>query len=99
MASKLTTVMTRVTPGPGNAGGGGGRGGRGGGFGAPANVIVGGEGTGDLAVGGGSIKASALQVDGTGEPADWWRVVAVAAWRHLDEMGESAGSDGIEPPE
>jgi len=48
---------TRVSPG---AGGGGGRG-RGG---VTANVIVGGEGTGDLASGG-SIKASVLEVDGT----------------------------------
>jgi alcohol dehydrogenase (cytochrome c) len=49
---------TRVSPG---AGGGGGRGGRGGGG---ANLIVGGEGTGDLPSGG-SIKASVLEVDGT----------------------------------
>lgn len=47
---------TRVT-----AGTGGGRGGRGG---ATANVIIGGEGTGDLASNG-SIKASVLEVDGT----------------------------------
>ena len=56
--------MTRVTPGTGNAGGGGGRGGRGGGGGG-GNLIVGGEGTGDIAAGGGTIKASVLQVDGT----------------------------------
>jgi alcohol dehydrogenase (cytochrome c) len=49
---------TRVSPG---TGGGSGRGGRGG---PPANLIVGGEGTGDL-VTGGSIKASVLAVDGT----------------------------------
>jgi alcohol dehydrogenase (cytochrome c) len=49
----------RVTAGPG---GGGGRSGRGGGGGAP--IITGGEGTGDFAGGGGSIKASALEVDG-----------------------------------
>src|SRR5580700_4803224 len=47
---------TRVTAGTGGTGG---RGGRGGG-----PVIVGGEGTGDLASGG-SIKASVLEVDGT----------------------------------
>src|ERR1700733_8179313 len=45
---------TRVTPGLGSPGG---RGGRGGGS---ANVIVGGEGPGDLATGG-SIKASLLE--------------------------------------
>ena len=48
----------RVTPGAG----GGGRFGRGGGGGA--QTIVGGEGTGDFNAGGGSIKASALEVDG-----------------------------------
>ena len=61
---RLTLAWTaRVTSGPG-AGGGGGRGGRGGGFGG-GNVIIGGEGTGDLAMGGGSMKCSALEVDGT----------------------------------
>src|SRR5579871_5113997 len=55
--------MTRVTPGEGNAAGGG-RGGRGG-FRGGAPVIVGGEGTGELGGGGGSIKASMLEVDGT----------------------------------
>jgi alcohol dehydrogenase (cytochrome c) len=49
----------RVTPGAGNTGGG--RGGRGGG----ARTIIGGEGPGDIATGGGSIKASVLEVDGT----------------------------------
>jgi alcohol dehydrogenase (cytochrome c) len=49
---------TRVNSG---TGGGGGRGGRGGGS---ANVIVGGEGTGDINSGG-SIKASVLEVNGT----------------------------------
>src|SRR5262245_32969902 len=60
---RLTLAWTaRVTSGPGGAQGGG-RGGRGG-FGGGAPVIIGGEGTGDFAGGGGSIKASALQVDG-----------------------------------
>jgi alcohol dehydrogenase (cytochrome c) len=54
----------RLTPGAGNPAGGG-RGGRGG-FGGPQTpVIVGGEGTGDFAAGGGSIKCSVLFVDGT----------------------------------
>ena len=55
--------MTRVTPGPamraaaaGEAAAAAGR---------RRNIIVGGEGTGDFAAGGGSIKASVLQVDGT----------------------------------
>src|SRR6185503_13351782 len=49
----------RVTSGMGNAGGGG-RGGRGGGGFGGGNIIVGGEGTGDLATGGGTIKGSVL---------------------------------------
>ncbi|MGI8742053.1 MAG: acido-empty-quinoprotein group A [Bryobacteraceae bacterium] len=53
--------MTRVTAGAGNPAGGGFRGAR---EGAPANIIVGGEGPGDINVGGGTIKASALEVDG-----------------------------------
>jgi len=54
--------MTRVTPGAGDAGAGrGARFGRGGGA---ANIIVGGEGPGDIAIGGGTIKASALEVNG-----------------------------------
>src|SRR5437868_8302508 len=52
--------MTRVTPGAGDAATGrGARFGRGG-----ANLIVGGEGPGDITIGGGTIKASALEVDG-----------------------------------
>src|SRR6185369_8803712 len=57
--------MTRVSPGPGNAAGGGGRGGRGGGGFGGGNIIVGGEGAGDFAAGGGSIKGCVLAVDGT----------------------------------
>ena len=53
--------MTRVTPGAENAGDGSDRWrGR-----EKANLIVGGEGPGDIFIRGGSIKASALQVNGT----------------------------------
>ena len=45
-----------------------------------------------------SVEASRLEVSGAGAADDWWRVVAEAAWRHLDEHGEPAGVDGIEPP-
>src|SRR5256885_1439848 len=55
--------MIRVTPGAGNPGATAGRFGRGGG-GAAAPIIVGGEGTGDFAAGGGTIKASVIEVDG-----------------------------------
>jgi alcohol dehydrogenase (cytochrome c) len=58
---------------PGNLAGGGAGGGRGGGrggfggggFGGGAPMIIGGVGNGDLNTGGGSIKGSVLQVDGT----------------------------------
>jgi len=40
-----------------------------------------------------------LRVDGAGGPDDWWRVVAVAGWRHLDHTGEPAGTAGVEVPE
>jgi glycerol 3-phosphatase-2 len=40
-----------------------------------------------------------LQVEGAGRPDDWWRVVAAAAWRHLDDTGGSASLEGVEPPE
>jgi hypothetical protein len=40
----------------------------------------------------------ALAVTGTGEHADWWRVVAVAAWDHLDQSGEPVRLSGVEPP-
>src|SRR5580698_3500642 len=52
--------MTRVTPGAGNASGNA-RFGRGG---ERPNIIVGGEGPGDIVIGGGTIKASMLEVDG-----------------------------------
>jgi glycerol-1-phosphatase len=39
-----------------------------------------------------------LAVEGDGATDDWWRVAAVAAWRHLDDTGETAGTDGVTPP-
>jgi glycerol-1-phosphatase len=40
-----------------------------------------------------------LQLEGAGELDDWWRVVAVAAWRQLDATGEPVGTDGVQLPE
>lgn len=40
----------------------------------------------------------AVKIDGDGEPADWWRVLAVAAWEHLDRTGRSVDVSGLEPP-
>jgi HAD superfamily hydrolase (TIGR01450 family) len=39
-----------------------------------------------------------LHVSGDGSAADWWRVVAVAGWRHLDESGQPVATDGVQPP-
>ena len=39
-----------------------------------------------------------LAVDGAGNTDNWWRVVAVAAWRHLDGAGEPATTPGVAPP-
>lgn len=40
----------------------------------------------------------ALQVDGEGTIADWWRVVAEAAWTHLDAHDQPVATDGLRPP-
>jgi ribonucleotide monophosphatase NagD (HAD superfamily) len=40
-----------------------------------------------------------LSVSGGGEPDDWWRAVASAAWTHLDETGEPVAVTGVEPPD
>jgi alcohol dehydrogenase (cytochrome c) len=85
---------TRVTPGQNS---GGGRGGRSG------TVIVGGEGPGDINVGGGSIKASALQVDGIlyfTMPDNAWAVDArdgVELWHYFwkTKGGTHIGNRGL----
>jgi hypothetical protein len=45
-----------------------------------------------------AVDDGALTVTGTGERADWWRVVAVAAWDHLDRSGEPVGVSGVAAP-
>lgn len=40
----------------------------------------------------------AVKVEGIGRPADWWRVLAVAAWRHLDDTGRPVEVSGLHPP-
>jgi glycerol 3-phosphatase-2 len=44
------------------------------------------------------VEGDRLVVEGEGSPADWWRVVAVAAWGHLDDNGEPVATDDVEPP-
>ena len=41
----------------------------------------------------------ACEVDGDGEPGDWWRVVACSAWAHLDEHGDPADTSGLRVPD
>jgi glycerol-1-phosphatase len=45
------------------------------------------------------VAEGALRVEGSGAPADWWRVVAVAGWRHLDDTGDRARTEDLQPPE
>ena len=47
----------------------------------------------------GQVSDGALEMSGSGETDDWWRVVAVAAWRHLDATGGPVGPDGVAVPE
>jgi hypothetical protein len=44
------------------------------------------------------VDGDRLSVSGEGSAADWWRVVAVAAWNHLDETGQPVATDGAQPP-
>lgn len=60
-----------------------------------------GDGTGATCEVGGwraGVVRGRVQVDGSGGAADWWRVVAVAGWAHLDATGEPADVTGLEPP-
>jgi hypothetical protein len=45
------------------------------------------------------VSNGALEMSGSGETDDWWRVVAVAAWRHLDAVGKPVATNGAAPPE
>jgi glycerol 3-phosphatase-2 len=45
-----------------------------------------------------SVEGGRLEVSGQGSPADWWRVVAAAAWVHLDAAGQPVATDGVQPP-
>lgn len=40
-----------------------------------------------------------LAVTGDGAAGDWWRVVACAAWDHLDRSGEPVSLAGLDAPE
>lgn len=44
------------------------------------------------------VEQGRLAVAGEGEPDAWWRVAAVAAWRHLDATGDAVDVAGLRPP-
>jgi HAD superfamily hydrolase (TIGR01450 family) len=46
----------------------------------------------------GSVDGGRLVVTGNGVVDDWWRVVAVAGWRHLDDFGAPASVAEVLPP-
>ncbi len=46
-----------------------------------------------------SVDDARLTLQGEGSAEDWWRVVAVAAWRHLDDTGQPVETDAARPPE
>ena len=45
-----------------------------------------------------TVDGGELSVTGQGGADDWWRVVAVAAWEHLDHEGEAADTSRLDPP-
>jgi hypothetical protein len=53
-----------------------------------------------VSLGGWTVRtdAQALRVAGDGNADDWWRVVAEAAWRQLDETGQPVATDGVAQP-
>lgn len=44
------------------------------------------------------VEEGVLAVSGSGDAADWWRVVAVAAWDHRDREGAPPDTTGLVPP-
>ena len=44
------------------------------------------------------VRAGRLEIDGDGSAGDWWRLAAVAGWRHLDETGTVVDVEGLQPP-
>ncbi|HTW13812.1 MAG TPA: HAD-IIA family hydrolase [Nocardioides sp.] len=44
------------------------------------------------------VEGGRLSLTGHGSAADWWRLVAVAGWTHLDETGAPVDTAGLVPP-
>jgi HAD superfamily hydrolase (TIGR01450 family) len=47
----------------------------------------------------GGVRGAKLEIRGDGTADDWWRVVARAAWDHLDRTGDTVDTDGLAPPD
>lgn len=47
----------------------------------------------------GGVEAGRLVLHGAGQVGDWWRVVAVVAWDHLDRTGQPADVSGLRVPD
>lgn len=45
-----------------------------------------------------AVEEGVLAVSGSGDAADWWRVVAVTAWDHRDREGAPPDTTGLVPP-
>ena len=45
-----------------------------------------------------AVEAGYLRITGTGHRDDWWRVLACAAWAHLDDTGQSVDTSGVAEP-
>jgi glycerol 3-phosphatase-2 len=56
---------------------------------------------GTVSLGGwsGRVVDGRLAVEGAGGASDFWRVVAVAGWAHLDETGRPASTEGVSVPD
>ena len=54
----------------------------------------------DPALGGwrAGVDSGRLVVSGEGDASDWWRVVATAAWQHLDDSGDVVDVEGVRAP-
>ena len=46
-----------------------------------------------------SVADGRLTTAGAGDPSDWWRCVAAAAWAALDDSGTAVDVTGVRPPE
>ena len=44
------------------------------------------------------VSGAVLEVAGEGSVHDWWRVVAVAGWAHLDRTGSPVDTSRLQPP-